>query len=65
VYVDSGSGSMIISAVVAGAAGAGVVAKMQWRKLSGKLRGGKGDSVETTTGTTTAAPVTADKTEQQ
>jgi hypothetical protein len=42
VYVDSGSGSMIISAVVAGAAGAGVVAKMQWRKISGALKGKKG-----------------------
>jgi hypothetical protein len=41
VYVDSGSGSMIISAVVAGAAGAGVVAKMQWRKLTGAIKGNK------------------------
>jgi uncharacterized transporter YbjL len=40
VYVDSGSGSMIISAVVAGAAGAGVVAKMQWRKITGAIKGG-------------------------
>ena len=40
-YVDSGSGSMIISAVVAGAAGAGVVAKMGWRRLTGGLRGTK------------------------
>ena len=61
-YVDSGSGSMIISAVVAGAAGAGVVAKMQWRKLSSKVRGGKGDAIENGT---PAAPVMGDKTEQQ
>jgi uncharacterized transporter YbjL len=31
---------MIISAVVAGAAGAGVVAKMQWRKITGAIKGG-------------------------
>lgn len=60
-YVDSGSGSMIISAVVAGAAGVGVVAKMQARKLAGKFK--KGDN--TTVDTSTAAPVTGDKTEQQ
>jgi hypothetical protein len=55
VYVDSGSGSMIISAVVAGAAGAGVVAKMQWRKVSSALKGKKGATpvVETSATDTT------------
>jgi hypothetical protein len=38
VYVDSGSGSMIISAVVAGAAGAGVVAKMGMRRITGAFK---------------------------
>jgi predicted nicotinamide N-methyase len=38
VYIDSGSGSMLVSAIVAGAAGAGVVAKMQWRRLTGAVR---------------------------
>lgn len=37
-YIDSGSGSMLVSAIVAGAAGAGVVAKMQWRRLTGAVR---------------------------
>ena len=40
-YVDPGSGSMIMTAVVAGAAGAGVVAKTQWRKLTGAFKGKK------------------------
>jgi hypothetical protein len=61
VYVDSGSGSMIITAVVAGAAGAGVVAKSQWRRLTGKVRGGKGGA-EVTEPT---APTTAERAEQQ
>ncbi|HWL37859.1 MAG TPA: hypothetical protein VNQ77_16855 [Frankiaceae bacterium] len=41
-YVDSGSGSMIISAVVAGAAGAGVVAKMGMRRITGAFKKDKG-----------------------
>jgi hypothetical protein len=60
VYVDSGSGSMIISAVVAGAAGAGVVAKMQWRRLTGAMKGKK----DLAQGPTTAGTA-IDKTEQQ
>lgn len=37
-YLDSGSGSMLVSAVVAGAAGAGVVAKTYWGRITGKVR---------------------------
>jgi hypothetical protein len=59
VYVDSGSGSMIISAVVAGAAGAGVVAKVGMRKITGAFKRDKG---QTQTGSTTPA---TDTTEQQ
>ncbi len=59
-YVDSGSGSMIISAVVAGAAGAGVVAKMQWRRLTGAMKGKKDLPQSPTT-----AGTAIDKTEQQ
>lgn len=40
-YVDSGTGSMLISAVVAGGAGAAVVAKTQWRRISGAFKGKK------------------------
>ena len=48
-YVDSGSGSMIISAVVAGAAGAGVVAKMGMRRITGAFKKDKGDSAGSST----------------
>lgn len=46
-YLDSGSGSMLVSAVVAGAAGAGVVAKMAWGKVTGGIR--KDKSTDTST----------------
>jgi hypothetical protein len=52
VYVDSGSGSMIISAVVAGAAGAGVVAKMGLRKFTGAFKKDKALESGTTAPTT-------------
>lgn len=58
-YVDSGSGSMIISAVVAGAAGAGVVAKVGVRKITGAFKRNKGADQ-----TGSATPAT-DTTEQQ
>lgn len=51
-YVDSGSGSMIISAVVAGAAGAGVVAKMGMRRITGAFKKDKGATPEITSPTT-------------
>ena len=53
-YVDSGSGSMIISAVVAGAAGAGVVAKVGMRKITGAFKRDKGVTPEITAPTTDA-----------
>ncbi len=37
-YVDAGSGSMITQVIVAGAAGAVVVARVGWRRLSAPLR---------------------------
>ena len=52
-YVDSGSGSMIISAVVAGAAGAGVVAKVGMRKITGAFRKDKGITPDATPTTDT------------
>jgi hypothetical protein len=36
-YLDPGSGSMILQAVVGGAAAAGVMAKLYWRRLLGFL----------------------------
>jgi hypothetical protein len=36
-YLDPGSGSMILQAVVGGVAAAGVMAKLYWRRLRGFL----------------------------
>lgn len=40
-YLDPGSGSMVTQAVVAGVAGAAVVAKVGWRRISSSVRKGK------------------------
>jgi hypothetical protein len=37
-YLDAGSGSLIIQAVVAGAAGAAVAVKLYWRRITGRFR---------------------------
>ena len=37
-YLDAGSSSMIVSAVVAGAAGISVFFKLGWRRLTGAFR---------------------------
>jgi hypothetical protein len=37
-YLDAGSGSLIVQAVVAGAAGAVVAVKLGWRRLADRLR---------------------------
>jgi hypothetical protein len=37
-YLDPGSGSMIAQAVVAGVAGAAVVGKVGWRRITSPLR---------------------------
>ena len=37
-YLDPGTGSMITQAVVAGAAGAAVVAKVGWRRMTRPFR---------------------------
>jgi len=39
-YLDAGTGSMIASAAVAGAAGVAVAAKMGWRRVTGAFRKG-------------------------
>jgi hypothetical protein len=50
-YLDAGSGSMIVQAIVAGAAGVAVFFKLYWRRLTGALRKpaaeAGGDSVTT------------------
>ena len=64
VYVDAGSGSMIVQAAVAGAVGAGVAAKVAWRRIGGGLGRKKGQPAVDAEGT--AAPAVAgDDTEQQ
>ena len=37
-YLDPGSGSMIAQAVVAGVAGAAVVGKVGWKRMTGPFR---------------------------
>lgn len=52
-YIDGTSSSMLVSAVVAGAAGAGVVAKTQWRRMTGAFKGKKGAAPVESTATDT------------
>ncbi|WBB82588.1 hypothetical protein O7606_07360 [Micromonospora sp. WMMD882] len=37
-YLDAGSGSLIVQAVVGGAAGAAVAARLYWRRLADRFR---------------------------
>lgn len=37
-YLDAGSGSLIVQAVLGGAAGVAVAAKLYWRRLVGRFR---------------------------
>jgi len=37
-YIDAGSGSLIIQALVAGAAGVAVFLKLGWRRITGTFR---------------------------
>ena len=37
-YLDAGSGSLIVQAVVGGVAGAAVAAKLYWRRLASRFR---------------------------
>jgi len=39
-YLDAGSGSLIVSAIAGGAAGAAVFAKLAWRRVTGVFRRG-------------------------
>lgn len=48
-YLDAGSGSMIVGAVAAGAAGVAVAAKVGWKRMTGVLSR-KGDDVESVAG---------------
>ena len=41
-YLDANSGSLIVSALAAGTAGVGVVARVGWRRLKGKVTGNPG-----------------------
>lgn len=53
-YLDSGSGSMLVSAIVAGAAGVGVVGKVGMRKITGAFKRDKGATPEAGAPTTDA-----------
>lgn len=37
-YLDPGSGSLLVQALVAGAAGAAVAAKLYWRRITSRFR---------------------------
>ncbi|MEO3747744.1 hypothetical protein [Plantactinospora sp. B5E13] len=37
-YLDAGSGSLIVQALVGGVAGVAVAAKLYWRRLTGRFR---------------------------
>ncbi|QDY09133.1 hypothetical protein FJK98_19860 [Micromonospora sp. HM134] len=37
-YLDAGSGSLIVQAVVGGTAGAAVAAKLYWRRVAARFR---------------------------
>ena len=54
-YLDPGSGSMIAQAVVAGVAGAAVVGKVGWRRLTSPLRKKGADGADATTEAETEA----------
>ncbi|MEV0717570.1 hypothetical protein [Asanoa sp. NPDC050611] len=53
-YLDAGSGSLIVQAIVAGTAGVVVAAKMYWRRLTGVFR--RKTPAEATTQTTQTTP---------
>ena len=42
-YLDAASGSLIVQAIVAGAAGAAVFFKLGWRRISAPIRGRQND----------------------
>ncbi|MEU1888027.1 hypothetical protein [Micromonospora sp. WMMD987] len=51
-YLDAGSGSLIVQAVVGGTAGAAVAAKLYWRRLAARFGRRPADSGRTDTGPT-------------
>ncbi|MFI9638920.1 hypothetical protein ACIG87_02465 [Micromonospora sp. NPDC051925] len=57
-YLDAGSGSLIVQAVVGGTAGAAVAAKLYWRRLASRFRRQATDP----TGTAPPDPPTAEST---
>ncbi|MFC4147814.1 hypothetical protein ACFO0M_16275 [Micromonospora mangrovi] len=57
-YLDAGSGSLIVQAVVGGVAGVAVAAKLYWRRLVSRLRRQPTDpaSIDPLPGAPEAAP---------
>jgi hypothetical protein len=53
-YLDASSGSMLVGAVAAGAAGVAVAAKVGWRRVTGVFSR-KGDDIDAGDGTDTGA----------
>ncbi|GHJ08376.1 hypothetical protein TPA0907_27430 [Micromonospora humidisoli] len=53
-YLDAGSGSLIVQAVVGGTAGAAVAAKLYWRRVAARFRRQPTEAAEATTSGQTA-----------
>ncbi len=60
-YLDAGSGSMIVGAVAAGAAGVAVAAKVGWRRMTGGF-GKKSQALEAAASTDHLAEAVAEPT---
>lgn len=60
-YLDAGSGSMLVGAVAAGAAGVAVAAKVGWRRMAGVF-GKKGEALEPAPSTDHVAEAAAEPT---
>ncbi|MFF5173456.1 hypothetical protein ACFY3U_12540 [Micromonospora sp. NPDC000089] len=56
-YLDAGSGSLIVQAVVGGVAGAAVAAKLYWRRLVSRFRRQPAAPAETVPAETAPAEV--------
>jgi uncharacterized protein (DUF2062 family) len=49
-YLDPGSGSMLMAAIVAGAAGVAVTVRVWWRRLFGRFRRQQATDAQSPTG---------------
>ncbi|WFE67684.1 hypothetical protein [Micromonospora sp. WMMD714] len=64
-YLDAGSGSLIVQAVVGGTAGAAVAAKLYWRRFAARLGRRPTGSAPTDTGSVDTDPAEGVPSERQ